>query len=326
VSVSGTGYAPSSAVSVTFGSSGQVATATTDTSGNFGTSFLVPTVPGGINVVTATDGSSNSATANYNVATKLTLTPVKGSTGTSVTVTGTGFAASSAITVTYDSTSEPGATSSSSGTFSTSFTVPTSVGGSHVVIATDASSNSATSNFNVVSSLTLTPVKGATGKTVTLTGTGFASLASISVTYDGTAMSTTPSTITTDSSGSFSATLTIPLSTAGKHTIAASDGTNSATGTFTVVSSISITPKSILHTKSTATTISVTGSGFAANSQMTISFGGSVVVTNPTTVTTDSNGNFAATFTVQSGIATGSYTILATDASSNSGSATFNVN
>jgi hypothetical protein len=326
VSVTGTGYAASSTVIVTFGLSGQVATATTDTSGSFGTSFLVSTVPGGVYQVTATDASSNSATANYNVVSKITMTPVKGSTGSLVTVTGSGFASSSAVMVTFDSTSEPGTTSSSSGSFSTSFTVPTTVGGIHVVTATDSSSNSATSNFNVASSLTMTPVKGATGKVVTLMGTGFASFATIGVTYDGAIMPTTPSTVITDSNGSFSATVTVPQSTAGKHTLIASDGTNSVTGTFTVVSSISITPKGILHTKSTPTTISVTGTGFAASSQMTISFDGSVVVPNPTSVSTDSSGNFFATFTVQSGLSTGSHNILVMDGSGDTASATFNVN
>ena len=81
-----------------------------------------------------------------------------------------------------------------------------------------------------------------------------------------------------------------------------------------MVSSISITPKSILHTKSTPTTISIAGTGFAANSQVTISFGGSIVTTTPTLVSTDSNGNFGASFTIQSGLAVGSYVVLAMDA------------
>jgi hypothetical protein len=71
-----------------------------------------------------------------------------------------------------------------------------------------------------------------------------------------------------------------------------------------------------------ATTVTVSGAGFAATSVMNIKFNGVTQTTAPASVTTSATGTFSCTFNVIA-VAAGVYMVLATDASS--GSASFTV-
>ena len=136
--------------------------------GGFSQSITIPPSVAGSHAITASDGTTSSS-KNFNVVPNIALTPVKGPEGTSVSVSGTGFAASSPVSVTFGLSGQVStATTDASGNFVTSFSVPMVPGGTSVVTASDANSNSATANFNVLSKITLTPVKGATGKLVSL--------------------------------------------------------------------------------------------------------------------------------------------------------------
>jgi hypothetical protein len=65
---------------------------------------------------------------------------------------------------------------------------------------------------------------------MTLTGTGFAAGATVTVTFEGVA--TPVATVTSDANGSFSATFNVPAASAGSHTITATDGTTTKTFTY----------------------------------------------------------------------------------------------
>ncbi len=84
-------------------------------------------------------------------ATSITLKPGVGPPTSAVTVTGTGFGASETVTVDFSTTQVGAATTSSTGAFSTTFTVPKSaLPGKHPVTATgDTSGQSATHSFLV---------------------------------------------------------------------------------------------------------------------------------------------------------------------------------
>jgi outer membrane protein assembly factor BamB len=85
------------------------------------------------------------------VTTGITLKPSAGPPTTKVSVTGTGFGASETVAVDFSGTQVATATTSAAGTFSATFTVPTSAQpGSYPVTATgQASHRSATKNFLV---------------------------------------------------------------------------------------------------------------------------------------------------------------------------------
>src|SRR2546425_547051 len=110
---------------------------------------------------------------------------------------------------------------------------------------TSSPSNTAsatTSPATTQASISLSPTSGNAGTTVTVTGSNFAANSGITISYDGTAVATTPGTITTSSSGGFSAAFTVPTSAAGSHTVNAKDAaSNSASAQFTVTTSTTST-------------------------------------------------------------------------------------
>src|SRR2546427_2392159 len=96
--------------------------------------------------------------------------------------------------------------------------------------------------------------------------------------------------------------------------------TGSATTMTPIPPSISLTPT----TGPAGSTIAVSGNTFLSNSAVTVSYDGAAVTTNPGTITTDSSGSFAATFT-EPAPSTGSHTVIAKDAASGLASAQFTV-
>lgn len=319
--VTGDNFKADATITVSFDSA-TVATTESNGSGYFSTTFIIPAAVAGSNTISATDGT-NTQSSNFNVVPNVILSPVRGRSGSALTVNGTGFAPSSSVSVTFGSTAEPSAATDSVGNFSTSFTVPSGNSGSVTVTATDASSNSATASYNVLSpKITVKAATGNVGKSVTITGTGFLPSATITLAYDG----ATVSSATSNSTGGFSAAFDIPASPAGANTINATDGTDSATATFTVTPSISISPKTDAGKNSI--TVQVTGTGYAANSQITISFNGINQTTTTSPVMTGGTGSFTASFVVPATTPAGSYTVQATDALGNSDSSppTFKVN
>ncbi len=319
VNVTGGNFKANSQITISFGST-IVGTTTSNGGGNFSTTIAIPAAAQGSYQISATDGTTTQ-TSNFNLVPNIALTPVRGQAGSSVSVSGNGFAASSSVSVTFGSSGQmTTANTDSVGNFTASFTVPSIGAGSNTVTATDASSNSATANFNVLApKITLSPVKGATGKVVTVTGTGFSPSAIVAVSYDSVNQTTT----TSNSTGGFTTTFTAPPSPAGSNTVGATDGTNSATANYNVVSSISITPKTSAGKNDI--TVTLTGTGFINDTTITITFGGTAIVTSPATITSTDNGDFSATFVVSTTTTAGSYTVEATDGT-NSATAKFTMN
>jgi hypothetical protein len=104
------------------------------------------------------------------------------------------------------------------------------VNAAHVELA----QNSALHGYGTGSALiTLNPSSGAVGTTVTVAGLNFIPLHPVVTKFDGHPV-TIPAAIKTDSNGVLAVTFTVPASTAGPHTVTASDGTNTASATFTI--------------------------------------------------------------------------------------------
>src|SRR4051812_9559023 len=109
--------------------------------------------------------------------------------------------------------------------------------------------------------------QGPVGSVVTVSGTGFPANAVLSATFAGTAV-TVSGPASTDGAGGFTnAQFSVPSGTAastpGPHAVVFTAGAwSSPPTTFTVTPSIAVSPSSA----AAGTTITVTGSGFAANS------------------------------------------------------------
>jgi hypothetical protein len=321
----GTGFAATSTITMTWDVSTSltctVGTVTTSSSGGFSCTFSVPPAVHGAHTVTASDGT-NSASATFSVNASLSLNPTSGSVGTSVVATGAGYAAGVGFSVTWS----PGAgllcsgSTTTLGAFSCTFSVPPAVMGSHTVTGTDASSNAATTTFTVNPSVSLSPTSGIVGSTTTVTGAGYPASTSYAVTYDGASVSCTPSG-STSATGDFACTITVPASPAGANTVDGTAGAGSASATFTVLPSLTLNPTS----GDVGSSVTATGTGFAAGSSVSFSWDASTVLTcTGGPVTTSSAGGFACTFDVPAAVK-GGHSVAAKDAASNSASATYTV-
>ena len=312
VTVSGSGFNASSSVTIYFDTI-SVGTATTNTAGSFsGATFTVPQSYRGTHTVKGSDASGDSPTVNFTTLQKITITPASGAVGDTVTINGTGFAASSTITFYFDTISVTAATTNTVGSFTNNtFAIPSTSRGSHTIKVQDASGNYATATFTVAHKITITPASGVSGTTVTVTGSGFSANKPITVKYNAVAVTTTPTAVSTDANGIFTASFTVPAGLAGTYSVEVTDGTYTASANF-----VSTTDATISQTTSEASPgyvgmeLTITGSGFKPGVIVTITY-----TTEPVTlatVTADANGVFSAKVTIPPS-AGGNHTITVTD-------------
>jgi hypothetical protein len=289
--------------------------------GNFTAYFYVPPYPRGVYTVTVTTAyDTTPIPASFTITPQITLSSASGYVGDSITVSGTGFYASSTVTINFDSTAWFTTTALANGTFSVLATIPASVRATHTVQGYDVYGYSSAS-FITYSKITVTPASGAVGDNITISGTGFAALQSIAITFDGVAMTTTPAAVTTSSVGSFGpASFTVPARVRGSYTIRAQDiSVNYATATFSTTQSITLTPTSGPN----GTKVTVNGTGFNASATITTYFDDVPVTTATVVVTTDPTGAFSTSFDIPSSSG-GTHQIKASDGT-NTDTKTFTV-
>lgn len=181
----------------------------------------------------------------------------------------------------------------------------------------------AVATFNVTPTVLLSPAHGPVGSVINVTGTQFQANASIALSFGGVAITTACSA---DATGSFpgttgtTCTVTVPITPVGLHAVVASDGANNGTAEFTVSSGLQISPTS----GTVGTTITATGTGFAANSSIGFTLNGAPATSSCTSNASGSfpaSGGPACTF-VAPDAPGGPQTVVASEAGSNSVAAT----
>lgn len=278
--------------------------------GTITAAFTIPPSVKGNHTITVTDDASppNTDSKTFRVTPSISLTPSSGPVGTTVTVTGRGFTATEPnIKITYDGIEQKtGITADSSGSWTTTFTVPISAKGAHQVVGFSAitlETEVPAGTFTVTPKISLSPTSGGVGTLVTVTGTGFnANETNIRVTFAGTAVKTG---IAADDKGSWTATFSVPTAIRGDHIIDAM-GTTLATEVpdviFTIAPRIKVEPTSA----PVWSTITITGSGFAGNEKnIRLLYDGNVVKSD---ITADATGSWITTLEVPPG-AKGSHII-----------------
>jgi len=311
--------------------------------------FNVPTSTAGLHVVAASFGVAVTSYGTQSFTTILatvisTVTPASTPPGTPVTIVGSGFAnaGTDALTLTVDGNPVVvTSTTFTSGMLWATFTTPNVVGGTHTILAADQYGNLASATFTLVPpSITVSPTSGIVGTVFSVTGLGFNANEAITTTFDGGALggaATAGCTNINNNGGILLYTGSkIPLANevAGAHTITVAGTTtgNTASITFTVTPNIVLTPAAIRPGQYAT----ITGTGFAATSALTLTIGGAAATWyNPTSqtvipgaVTTDGSGNVPATpvgLFVPAGTAAGALTVTVTDAAGNTKSATLTV-
>jgi len=166
------------------------------------------------------------------------------------------------------------------------------------------------------SSISISPTKGGVGTKVKVTGSGFEDRESITIKFGSSTVSISEGNEETSSSGGFTSYFLVPESTAGDHTVTAKVHNDEAEADFEVEPAITIDPAEGAANER----ITVTGTGFASQKNVTITIGGEEVGGDET----DSSGSFEAQVNVPD-LGAGTFDVKAEDESDNSASATFKV-
>jgi hypothetical protein len=136
LNIGGTGFGSRTDVAISFGVY-KSAVARTDDYGSFDITFNVPRVKPGQYDITAKDNEGNVDVGIFTVTAGVSLSSTDGPVGSKVTVIGSGFEAGQAVTVDYDDLRVAIDTADNNGDFSTTFDIPPSKSGSHVVTISD---------------------------------------------------------------------------------------------------------------------------------------------------------------------------------------------
>jgi len=238
-SVIGTNFKVNSPVTITFNGTTMPSGATTNGTGYFNQGEVVPSYPIGAYVVNATDGITF-ATTTFNIGAAVTaLNATSGPVGSGIAVTGQGFTTGGVIMIYFDSTWVANSTATGSlGSLSKSFKVPDVRAGVHQITAFDVTSSLTTpaTNFTVQTpTITIPTAQGQVGNNMAITGTLFKLNSTVSISFNGVAVSTT----TADLTGALaaSANFTVPSVVPGSYIVSATDGVNVANATFNVFGS-----------------------------------------------------------------------------------------
>jgi hypothetical protein len=136
LTVSGTGFGYRIEVTISFGTR-PVASARTDEFGNFEVKFNIPEVYPGTYDVKSLDEHGNLHKAQFITTAGASISQTTGSVGSKLTVQGAGFTAGETVTVDYDNLQVATAVADNNGAFFTSFNIPASTGGEHVITVSD---------------------------------------------------------------------------------------------------------------------------------------------------------------------------------------------
>jgi hypothetical protein len=139
VSVTGYGFGASDQYTLMWNSSTTLCFGSTNPSGEFTCSYLVPPAPAGLHTITALQGVSN-FTSTFSVVPSFTISPSDVAVGTSVNVSGDGFDATARYTVSWNaSTTLCSGTTNTNGGFTCTFVVPPSTVGSKTITTLEGS-------------------------------------------------------------------------------------------------------------------------------------------------------------------------------------------
>ena len=222
IKVVGYNFPLSQTITITFNNN-VVGTTKPSANGQFSFQYTVPaTLADGSYVIRATDSFGDDLSTMLTVNAGITLKPVRAIDGGTVTITGAGFSHSSTVTVTFDSKTVKTLSTTNTGTFSLSYTIPmTTLAGIHNFVAKD-SAHSVSKSFTTISKIVIAPKTGHAGASTILKASGFGANLAVTLTFNGASIPG-QKPITTNSTGGFSLSFTVPTLSPGTYTVKATD-------------------------------------------------------------------------------------------------------
>ena len=310
IEVSGTGFASEEEdIEVTFDEEAVKTNIYADEDGSWEATIVVPPLQRGTYTVDASGELTRARDVpdvEFIVGAGILVEPSLAYVGDTITVDGGGFATGeTGIQVTFDGTVVTTViTAGIDGTWESSFVLPASTYGSHTVSASgDITKPAVTTTLTTKAQIELSPVEGAPGDSVTLTGSGFYGNQKLTVTLAGTVV---PGDMRTQTNGNVLVTFPVPASTAGKQTVVVTDeGGATDSADFTVKEKVLTTPQPISPGKDNK----------LRSGQITFRWGGVTSGSNVTYILQISNSPDLATYVwSKSDIETSSYTVTKEEA------------
>jgi hypothetical protein len=290
VVISGTGFTPSKPVAFFIDSTSITQNIVTDASGKFANyNLTIPAMPGGDHTIKIQDYAYNAITTSFKVNPSITLQPNQGAIGSKVTITGNGFTpvTDNPVAFTFNGTAiatTPAAVAADGdGNFAATIIVPSGSTGAIKITAKDTLTT-ASADFTSIANVTLSPLSGLVGTTITVDGVGLKPSATITVNYE----SSPVTTVLTDAGGKFSTTFKAPESGTGTHPITVTDQVTTTKFEF----KISPDAKTDSTGGYVGKDITASGNGFSAVSDIIVKYDAAQVAA----VKTDANGTFTVTF------------------------------
>jgi hypothetical protein len=275
-----------------------------------GTSFsravIVPQVPYHQYNIRVSSSRGN-FTLLFQILPVIELNTTSGFVGDDLLISGAGFNADRTVTVYLDSHKVATTTSNANGVLDPlDFQIPALRGQSYALYLRDGTVNSPVVVFTIIPRLIASASQGFVGDQVNLNGTGFDDNSRVKIYWNDQLI--VNSGVSTNASGSFATTITIPPSVRANYSIMVIDNTSTSdTVTFTVNPKIIISP----NIGTSGTNISITGNGFRGGATISFSYNAVTIAGQPQ-FNTDQAGSFSGNIVIP-GILAGSYTLRASD-------------
>ena len=302
-------------------SSAQINTTTGNPDATFGCFVDVPDTAAGNHYIWVRDaGTSQTASSLVLVISEtVEVDPTSGLAGDPVDMTGSGFDASEGVEIWFNNTRvvaySDDVETNSVGTFATEFDVPSGYSyGVHQVMA-NVSGVTANATFTIGAAFTLSVEEGPAGTIVTITGRGYTDDRVIennagNITLGTYAMYTKDaSSFTISGTGTFTIQVVVPSAPVGEYTLTVTDGDETATDTFDVTGTSSISLSQGYGTPGTV--ITVTGVNFTQISGTDVDI--SILGSSYATADVDATGSFSVAITLPALGLGANYAIWAND-------------
>ncbi|MEK7274479.1 MAG: hypothetical protein AAB110_04410, partial [Candidatus Desantisbacteria bacterium] len=272
VTVAGSGYAESDAITLAFGANSSIKQAGASQYGSFTTSFTVDTQGYGTTTIKASGVATNGAGVATNVFNILpavvSVLPTQGSVGTKVTINSTGYASGETVKIAFGTNASiQQAVAGQYGSWTTSWTVDVQAYGTTTITAIGVSI--ATNVFSIQPQVVIVvPTAGTVGTVVTIAGTGYGMSDVVTIAFG------TNSIIKQAGAsqyGSFTCSWTVDVQAYGTTTITAISATaGAATNVFNIQPQV----VSVMPTVGTVgTVVTIAGTGYGASDVVIIAFG-----------------------------------------------------
>ncbi len=206
--------------------------------GEFTYTFSIPNSTIGKHKIKVEDVLDNSAEADFEIIPAITVSPSSGAISDELIVRGAGFSNDSEVTIYFNNIMMAEELANKYGSFEVAFSVPTLQSGTYNIEAEDAEDNKAGLAFTVAAVASLTPATGFVGAPVTVSGVGFKAGALVTITYDDEEVATAIA----GGNSTFAVSFIVPPSSGGNHNVTITDGTNTATGIFTMETDSPLAP------------------------------------------------------------------------------------